>query len=114
MPLAIAAFLDPNPHTGETMSASTLPLMFGATIVVTGAVIAWWLAIIGRRHKLVTGALIALGVGAMGFAAAFITSGATLAGGKHSVGSSANRYSRSENRTSHYREPHPTGSRLSC
>jgi hypothetical protein len=62
------------------MSAGTRPLVFGATFVLTAAAIAWWIALIGSRQKLVTGALIAFGVGSIGFAVAFLASGATLAG----------------------------------
>lgn len=79
-PFVIAVALDPNPHTGGTMSAGTRPLVFGATIVLTAGGIAWWAAIIGGRHKLVTGALIAFGVGSIGFAGAFLASGGTLIG----------------------------------
>ena len=80
IPLAVAVARNPNPHTGGTMSGGTRPLMFGATIVLTSAAIAWWIALIGSRQKLATGALIAFGVGSIGFAVAFLASGAILAG----------------------------------
>lgn len=80
VPFVIAVALDPNPQAGGTIGTGTRPLVLGATIVLTAAGIAWWAGIIGRRHNLAAGALIASGIGSIGFAAAFLASGDTLDG----------------------------------
>lgn len=81
VPFAIAVVRDPDPPAGGIMSAASIPLMRGAAVVLTAAVIAWWAMIIGGRPKLAAGALIAFGLGSIGFAAAFLISGDPLVGG---------------------------------
>jgi hypothetical protein len=76
----VAFFLDSYPHTRATMSAGTLPVVFVAAILLTAGAIAWCAVIIAGRHRLMTGALVASGVGSIAMGTALLASHATLVG----------------------------------
>ena len=114
IPLAVAVARNPNPHTGGTMSGGTRPLMFGATIVLTSAAIAWWIALIGSRQETGDGSAHCIRRRVYRVRSR-VPSGQwrhTGRCGEYRVGNSTYCHSRSENRTAHYREPHSTYSHL--
>lgn len=80
IPFALAFALDPTPHIGGTMSAGTFPVFLGGTIILTVGAIAWIAASITGRTKLAKKSLIAYGIGAIPFGAAFFASHAPILG----------------------------------
>lgn len=80
IPFAVAFVLDPTPRIGGTMSAGAFPAFLGGAIILTIGAIAWIAASITGRTKLATKSLIAYGIGAIPFGAAFFASNALILG----------------------------------